>query len=58
MDAYESDGVYTLRFDLPGVDADQVELTVEGNLLTVTAERPPEDVRSLLVSAQGNIDRI
>lgn len=43
MDAFEKDGVYTLRFDLPGVDPDNVDLTVEGNLLTVTVERTIED---------------
>jgi len=42
MDAFEHDGVYTLRFDLPGVNPDDVDLTVEGNMLTVTAERPAE----------------
>lgn len=42
MDAYEQDDVYTLRFDLPGVDPDHVDLTVEANVLTVTAERPVE----------------
>ena len=40
VDAYEKDGTYTLRFDLPGVDPDDVDLTVEGNVLTVTAESP------------------
>ncbi|MGA9598216.1 MAG: Hsp20/alpha crystallin family protein, partial [Acidimicrobiia bacterium] len=40
IDAFEHDGVYTLRFDLPGVNPDDVDLTVEGNMLTVTAERP------------------
>lgn len=43
VDAYEKDGVYTLRFDLPGVEPDKVDLTVEGNVLTVTAESPTED---------------
>lgn len=43
MDAYEKDGVYTLRFDLPGVDPKDVDLTVEGNVLTVTAESPVEE---------------
>lgn len=42
-DAYEKDGIYTLRFDLPGVESDNVDLTVEGNVLTVTAENPTED---------------
>lgn len=43
MDAFEKDGTYTLRFDLPGVDPEKVDLTVENNLLTVTAERSFED---------------
>lgn len=43
LDAYEKDGVYTLRFDVPGVDPDAVDLTVEGGMLTVTAERPREE---------------
>lgn len=51
MDAYEKDGIYTLRFDLPGVDPSEVDVTVEGSTLTVTAEAPagdPEDVTWLL----------
>ena len=43
MDAYEKDGLYTLRFDLPGVDPDHLDLTVEDNVLTVTADRKVED---------------
>ena len=46
MDAFERDGVYTLRFDLPGVDSDQVDVTVENNLLIVTAERPVEETEN------------
>lgn len=51
MDAFEADGIYTLRFDIPGVDPDDVDLTVENNVLTVTAERQvefTEDVTWLL----------
>jgi HSP20 family protein len=43
MDAYEQDGTYTLRFDLPGVDPERVDVTVERNVLTVTADRPEEE---------------
>ena len=43
MDAFEKDGLYTLRFDLPGVDPEHVDLLVENNILTVTAERKLED---------------
>lgn len=42
VDAYEKDGVYTLRFNLPGVEPKDVDLTVEGNVLTVTAESPTD----------------
>ena len=28
LDAYEKDGVYTLRFDLPGVDPEKIDVTV------------------------------
>jgi HSP20 family protein len=47
MDAFEHDEVYTLRFDLPGVDPNSVDLTVEGNLLTVTAERASEETEDV-----------
>ena len=43
MDAFEKDDLYTLRFDLPGVDPDHVDLTVEAGILRVTAERKVED---------------
>lgn len=43
LDAWEKDGVYTLRFDLPGIHPDAVDITVEGNVLTVTAERASEE---------------
>jgi HSP20 family protein len=43
MDAFEKDGNYTLRFDLPDVDPDDVDLTVENNVLTVNASRKRED---------------
>lgn len=43
LDAYEKDGVYTLRFDLPGVEADALDITVENQVLTVKAQRSLED---------------
>jgi HSP20 family protein len=42
MDAFEKDGTYTLRFDLPGVEPESVDVTVESGRLTVTASRPDE----------------
>jgi HSP20 family protein len=41
MDAYRSGDEFVVLFDLPGVDPDAVELTVERNVLTVKAERRP-----------------
>ena len=43
LDAFEKDGEYTLRFDLPGVDADDLDITVENKVLTVKAQRSFED---------------
>lgn len=39
MDAYRQDGALHIQFDLPGVDPDSIDLTVEQNVLTVTAQR-------------------
>lgn len=47
MDAFEHDGIYTLRFDLAGADPDKVDVTVEGGVLTVKAERPLEDTEGV-----------
>ncbi len=39
MDAYRHGDHFTVHFDLPGVDPASIDLTVEKNVLTVTAER-------------------
>src|SRR6201996_5813805 len=39
MDAYRSGDSFYVHFDLPGVKADSIALTVEQNVLTVRAER-------------------
>jgi HSP20 family protein len=39
MDAYRKDDSFLLQLDLPGVAPDSIELTVEENVLTVSAER-------------------
>ena len=39
MDAWQEYGVFVVAFDLPGVDADSVDLNIERNVLTVKAER-------------------
>jgi HSP20 family protein len=53
MDAYRKGGQFLVHFDVPGVDPNSIELTVEKNVLTVTAERARqwgEDVDEVVVS--------
>lgn len=40
MDAFRKGEVFLVQIDLPGVQEDAIELTVEDNVLTVKAERP------------------
>ena len=41
MDAYRDDSTFVVHLDLPGMDVDSIDLTVEQNVLTVHAERKP-----------------
>jgi HSP20 family protein len=41
MDAYRRGDEFIVHFDLPGVDPSSIDLTVEKNVLTVTATRQP-----------------
>jgi HSP20 family protein len=43
MDAYRSGDSFYIHFDLPGVRPELITLTVEHNVLTVRAERFPEE---------------
>jgi len=48
MDAYRHGDEFVVQFDLPGVEASSIDLTVEKNVLTITAERrwqPSEEVQ-------------
>jgi HSP20 family protein len=40
MDAYRRGDAFLIQFDLPGIDVESIDLTVEDNVLTVKAERP------------------
>lgn len=42
MDAYRQGDTFYIHFDLPGVSAETIGLTAEQNVLTVRAERRPE----------------
>jgi HSP20 family protein len=62
MDAYRRGNQFLIHLDLPGVDPDAIELTVEQNVLTIKAERrfvEPEEGDELLISErpQGTFTR-
>jgi len=53
MDAYRKGGTFYIHFDLPGVRAESITLTVEHNVLTVRAERPAAGTRDTeLIAAE------
>jgi HSP20 family protein len=43
IDAFRKGDEFVVQFDLPGVDASSIDLTVEKNVLTVHAERSRSD---------------
>ncbi len=61
MDAYRHGESFVVHFDLPGVDPASIDLTVEKNVLTVSAERrwEPAEGDQVLVSErpQGSFSR-
>lgn len=61
MDAYRHGDHVTVHLDLPGVDPDSLDITVEKNQLTVTAQRrwEREDDTQVLASErpQGSFSR-
>ncbi len=61
MDAYRRGNEFTVLFDLPGVDARFIELTVEKDLLTVRATRgwvrAEGDQIQIAERAQGEFSR-
>jgi HSP20 family protein len=53
MDAWRQGDEFVVEFDLPGVKAEDVDLDVERNVLTVKAERPITDAAgSELIAAE------
>jgi HSP20 family protein len=61
MDAYRSGDHYVVQFDLPGIDPESVDLTVEHNVLSISAQRQwqPEEAAQVLFSErpQGSFTR-
>jgi HSP20 family protein len=58
MDAYREGDRYIVHFDLPGVDPDSIELTVERNVLTVAAERHWDSDGSELLADERTHGRV
>ena len=61
IDAYREGDQFVIKFDLPGVDRDSIELTVQKNVLTVRAERDwqPAEGREVVAAErpQGTFSR-
>ena len=52
MDAWREKDTFIVEFDLPGVQADSIDLDVERNVLTVRAERRAHESGTELVAAE------
>ena len=61
MDAYRRGDEFVVHFDVPGIDPSSIDLTVEKNVLTVSAERQwqPEEGDQIVVNerSQGRYSR-
>ena len=61
LDAYRRGDQFLVHFDLPGVEPDSIDLTVERNVLTVKAERrwAPAEGQEVLTAErpQGSFSR-
>lgn len=52
MDAWRDGDTFTVKFDLPGVSPDAIDLDVERNVVTVKAERPARASETGLLAAE------
>lgn len=52
MDAYRDADTFVVRLDMPGIDPDSLDLTVERNVLTVHAERKRPDENAERIAAE------
>lgn len=43
IDVHESDGGYCIKADLPGISKDDIQVTLENGVLTISAETKQED---------------
>ena len=52
VDAWRAGDTFRMEFDLPGVQADSIDLDVERNVLTVRAERPVQETAGEQIAAE------
>jgi HSP20 family protein len=52
MDAWRESDSFVIELDLPGVEADSIDLDVERNVLTVRAERPDRQGGGEILAAE------
>ena len=52
MDAWREGDQFVVEFDLPGVEADSIDLDVERNVLTVRADRPMREGTGEVLAAE------
>lgn len=52
MDAWRDGDEFHVEFDLPGVNADSLDLDIENNVVTVRAERAPVDSAREMLAAE------
>lgn len=52
LDAWRDGDTFRVELDLPGIDPDNIDLDVENNVVTVTAQRPAPDRGDSSVTAE------
>jgi HSP20 family protein len=52
MDAWREGEEFVVEFDLPGIDAESLDIDIERNVVTVRAERPAVDPNREMLAAE------
>ena len=52
MEAWKDDTGFHAEFDLPGIDAEQIDMAVEKNILTIRAERTKPEGRQYVTGSE------
>ena len=58
MDLYRDADNYVLNADLPGIDPDSVDIDVDGQLLSIRAERAPRSQDGVTLDRPRALDRL